>query len=123
MPIGFIEEQGRRILLMDFSGLQDGAVTLGAISAARQFVARQPRRKELLTLVDVRRMRYDTEILQAFQALARHDEPWERAVAVCGLSGIGRVTFRATNLLTGGRMRGFKKREEALAWLLEQATA
>jgi len=54
-------------------------------------------------------------------ALARHDEPWERAVAVCGLGGVGCVAFRATNLLTGSRMQGFKKRAEALGWLVAQA--
>ena len=122
MRIGFIEERARRVLLMDFSDLRDGPAILSQIDEARRFVLKQPRRKELLTLVDVTGMRYDADILQAFQALARHDEPWERAVAVCGLGGVGRVAFRATNLLTGSRMQGFKKRAEALDWLASQAS-
>src|SRR3954454_18202981 len=122
MPVGFIEEQGRRLLLLDFSKLKDPAATLVEIEAARQFFEKLPKRKEILTLVDVTRMRYDNEVLKAFQDLTRHDEPWERAVAVFGLRGIGLVAFRANNLITGGRLRGFREREEALAWLVQAAT-
>jgi hypothetical protein len=121
MPVGFIEEQGCRVLMMDFSGLEDTKATLARIEEARRFVAQQPKRKEILTLVDVTRMRFDNEILKAFQDLTRHDEPWERAVAVFGLRGVGLVAFRANNLVTGGRLHGFRERDEAVAWLLKQA--
>ena len=121
MPVGFIEEQGCRILLLDFSNLRDTPTTLAQIEEARKFVAQQPKRKEILTLVDVSRMRYDNQVLKAFQDLTRHDEPWERAVAVFGLRGIGLIAFRANNLLSGGRLHGFTGREEAVAWLLKQA--
>lgn len=121
MPVGFIEEQGCQVLMMDFSGLEDTKATLARIEEARRFVAQQPKRKEILTLVDVTRMRFDNEILKAFQDLTRHDEPWERAVAVFGLRGVGLVAFRANNLVTGGRLHGFRERDEAVAWLLKQA--
>ena len=121
MSVGFIDHQGTRILLLDFKGLQDSPAILARIEEARRFVAQQPKRKEILTLVDVSKMRYDNEVLKAFQALTVHDEPWERAVAVCGLRGIGRVVFRASNLLTGGRLRGFEGRDKALTWLLQQS--
>ena len=120
MSVGFIEHQGVRVLLMDFTGLKDPAELLRRIAEARQFVAGQPKRKELLTLVDVSRMRYSEPVLQAFRELTRHDEPWERAVAVCGLQGVGGIAFRALNLLTGSRLRGFDARDDALAWLLKQ---
>jgi len=121
--VGFIEEQGTRVLLMDFSGLTDSAATLAQIEEARLFVAKQPRRKEILTLVDVTRMRFDNDVLKGFQDLTRHDEPWERAVAVFGLRGVGLIAFRANNLVTGGRLHGFRERDEAVAWLLQQLKA
>jgi hypothetical protein len=68
-------------------------------------------------------MRFDNAVLNAFKDLIRHDEPWEKAVAVCGLTGIGLITFRAQNLVTGGRMHGFAKRDEAVAWLVKQANS
>ena len=84
MPVGFIEEQGCRILLLDFSNLRDTPTTLAQIEEAREFVAQQPKRKEILTLVDVSRMRYDNQVLKAFQDLTRHDEPWSAPLRSSG---------------------------------------
>ena len=67
MPVGFIEEQGCRMLLLDFSGLKESLAALAEIGAARQFFEKLPQRKEILTLVDVSRMRYDNVVLKAFQ--------------------------------------------------------
>jgi hypothetical protein len=39
---------------------------------------------------------------------------------VCGLRGVGGIAFRALNLLTGSRLRGFDRRDDALAWLVKQ---
>jgi hypothetical protein len=122
MSVGFIEARGCRILLLDFSGIDDKATALAKIGEARALIAQQPKRKEILTLVDVSRMRFDNDVLAAFRDLTVHDEPYERAVAVCGIKGVGRVAFRANNLMTGGRMRGFDERDEGLAWLLSEAT-
>ncbi len=121
MRIGFVEEQGLRFLLLDFSRMTETAATLALIEEARKFFLTQPKRKEIFTLADVSNMRFDNAVLKAFEDLIRHDEPWEKAVAVCGVRGIGLITFRAHNLVTGGRMRGFAKRDEAVAWLVEQA--
>jgi hypothetical protein len=123
MRIGFIEEQGVKLLLLDFSRMTDNAATLALIAEAKRFFLTQQKRKEILTLTDVSKMRFDNAVLNAFQELIRHDEPWERAVAVCGLEGIGLITFRAQNLVTGGRMQGFARRDEAVAWLIKQANS
>ena len=121
MSVGFIQIQDRRILLLDFSGIDDKSAVLAQIGEARAFVAQQPKRKELFTLVDVSRLRFDNDVLAAFRDLTVHDEPWERAVAVCGVKGVGRVAFRANNLMTGSRLRAFESRDEGLAWLLSEA--
>jgi hypothetical protein len=92
------------------------------IEEARSFVASLPKRKEHRTLVDVSRIRFNEPVLRSFRELTKHDEPWEIAVAVYGLSGLGLIAFRAQNLLTGGRLRGFAERPEALLWLLQQGT-
>jgi len=123
MRIRFIEEQGVRLLLLDFSRMTESAATLALIAEAKTFFLTQPKRKEILTLTDVSKMRFDNAVLNAFLDLIRHDEPWEKAVAVCGLEGIGLITFRAQNLVAGGRMHGFGKRDEAVAWLVKQANS
>jgi hypothetical protein len=121
MPASFIQHDGCRILLLDFARIQDTTVLLQEIEKARLFVAAQPKRKELFTLVDLKGLRFNDDVLRAFRELTKHDEPWEKAVAVSGLSTLGKVAFRAVNLLTGGRLTPFYKREEALAWLVKQA--
>jgi hypothetical protein len=120
VAVEFIEHEGRRILFMDFGRIKDPEIVLRAIEEAKSFVARQPKRKELLTLVDVQKLRFNDDILKAFRDLTKHDEPWEKAVAVFGLTQLGAVAFRANNLMTGGRLKGFEKKDEALKWLLEQ---
>jgi hypothetical protein len=106
---------------MDFARIEEPSVLLQEIEEARKFVAQQPRRKELLTLVDLSGIRFNDEVLKAFRDLNAHDEPFEKAAAVCGLSKIGAIAFRAQNLMSGGRLGGFEKKEDALKWLLAQA--
>ena len=123
MSAGFIQHQGVRILFLDFSRIQDPTTLLREIEEARQFVAQQPKRKELLTLVDLHGLHFTQEVLKAFRALTLHDEPWEKAVAVCGFSKIGKIAFRANNLVTGQRLVPFDNKDEALSWLVKQAPA
>jgi hypothetical protein len=123
MPVGFIDYEGTRILLLNFARITEPELLLREIEEARRFVAAQPRRKELLVLVDLRGLRFNDEVLKAFSELTHHNEPYDRAAAVCGFSKIGRVAFRAQNLMTGGRLVPFETRDEALAWLGQQAPA
>jgi hypothetical protein len=117
VSIGFIDHEGCRILVLDFARLRDMHAIIARIAEARAFVAKLPRKKELLTLVDLSRIRFSQAMLDAFRELNKHDEPWQRAVAVCGLTGLGATVFRAQNLLMTNPMQGFADRGEALDWL------
>lgn len=122
MPgIEFIQHQGKRILLLDFSGLRDTQVVLQLIEQARALVAAQPQRKELLTVTDVKGMIYNEEINKALSALGKHNAPWVRAGAVCNPSTLGKVITRANNMSTGRTFRIFDSRSEALDWAATQA--
>jgi hypothetical protein len=119
--IEFIQHQGKRILLLDFSGLRDTQVVLQLIEQARALVAAQPQRKELLTVTDVKGMIYNDEINKALSALGKHNAPWVRAGAVCNPSTLGKVITRANNMTTGRTFRIFDSRSEALDWAATQA--
>jgi hypothetical protein len=122
MPgIEFIQHQGKRILLLDFSGLRDTQVVLQLIEQARALVAAEPQRKELLTVTDVKGMIYNDEINKALSALGKHNAPWVRAGAVCNPSTLGKVITRANNMATGRTFRIFDSRSEALDWAATQA--
>ena len=120
MAVSFIEHEGRQILFIDFANLQDETAILAVVAEAREFVEQLPMRKEQLVLVDMVRLRYSNAILDSFRGLVEHNSPWVFASAVYGLVGMGNVAFRAVNLMSGSRMRGFERREEALEWLSAQ---
>jgi len=126
MAARFIEHKGVRVLFLDFSRIKDPALLLEAIEEARKFVAQQPKRKEILTLVDLHGLVFNTEVLKAFRELTVHDEPWEKAVALTGFSTLGKVAFRASKLEPGApsqRLVPFDSKDEALEWLVKQAPA
>ena len=115
----FIEHAGRRIVYMDFSNVQDAGEALRIIEQARLFVAAQPRRKELLTLVNVENSKFDDRIVHALKNLAKHDAPWVLAGAVVGMSALQRVIYRVINTFSGRRLAAFETVEEAKAWLVK----
>jgi hypothetical protein len=123
MSAEFVEHHGSRILLMDFSDEKHVPTLLAKIEEARQVVAAQPKRKELLVLVDVHGLTFNDQIIQAFRTLIRDDEPWERAVAVCGFSALGKIAFRAVNLTTGSRLQAVDSRDDGMDWLVKQKAA
>jgi hypothetical protein len=116
----FIEHAGRRIVYMDFTNVQEIEEGLRIIEQARLFVAAQPKRKELLTLVNVENSKFDDRIVQALRNLAKHDQPWVMAGAVVGMSPLQRVIYRVINAFTGRRLAAFETVEEAKAWLVKQ---
>lgn len=119
--IQFIEHRGRRILLLDFSGVRLTDVALQLIEEARALVATQPQRKDLLTVTDVKGMVYNDRINKAFIGLGKHNAPWVRTSAICNTSDIGRLITRANNITTGRSFRLFDSRAEALDWVTEAA--
>jgi hypothetical protein len=120
MSFCFVEHNGQRIFFISFAYLREPAVVLEAIDEVWQCVEQLPKRKELKTLVDITRVIYTNDVLTAFRHLIRHNEPWVAASAVYGLTELGKMTFRALNLVTGNRLRGFETRDQALEWLLSQ---
>lgn len=117
----FIEHGGKNILFMDFSGVNEKPDALRIIEEARQFVAAQPKKQHLLTLVDVNGSRFDGEIIDALKALARHNQPWVLAGAVAGMSALQRVVYRIINSFSGRRLAAFDSAQEAKDWLVRQA--
>lgn len=116
----FIEHRGRKILLLDYSGLRDPSETLREIAKSKELVARQPP-DSLLTLTYVRDARYDSSVIQALKDLAAHNKPYVKAAAVVGMSGIHRAVYSTLILFTRRNIKAFDEMEEAKDWLVEQA--
>jgi len=115
----FIEHEGHRILLLDFSGISDPDVALAAIAEARAFVATQPL-GSLLTITYIKGSAFMPSVVRALQDLATHDAPYVKAAAVAGMSGVQRIAFTAIKLVSGRSFKVCADVEEAKRWLAEQ---
>lgn len=90
----FVEHRGTRILVLDYSGARDPEDTIRGIEHSKSVVAQQPP-KSLLILTNVKDARYNADVLQALEELAKHDEPYVKASAVVGMSGLHRIAYQA----------------------------
>lgn len=115
----FIEHRGRRILVLDYSGIRDAAEALREIQRSREVVARQPP-GSVLVLTHVKDARYNTEVVQALKALVEHNRPYVKASAVVGLGGIQRAVYQTILLFSKRVMKTFDEMEAAKDWLAEQ---
>jgi hypothetical protein len=116
----FISHEDRQIVLMDFTHVTTTDEALAVIEEARQFVAAQPRRRNLLTLVDVTDSVQDDRVLEALKALAAHDKPWVLAGAVVGVGGARRLLFKLVAMLSGRKLASFASQDDAKEWLVKQ---
>jgi hypothetical protein len=115
----FLEHEGHRILLLDFSGIKDPAVALVAIAEAKALIAQQPP-DSLLTITYIKGSAFMPSIVGALQDLARADAPYVKAAVVAGMSGIQRVAFTAIKLVSGRTFKVCRDIEEAKQWLATQ---
>lgn len=118
--VRFIEQRGKRILLIDFSGLQATEDILAEVETARALVATQPP-ASLLTLTHVKGARYTPPVMEALKKLAADNKPYVRAAAVVGMEGLHRVLFRAVILFSRRNIEAFDSMNEAREWLATQS--
>ena len=116
----FIEHQGHRILLLDYSDIQRGDEALPAIQRSKEVVAAQPK-GSLLVMTVVRNARYNSEVLAAMKDLAAHNAPYVKASALVGMGGLHRIAYQAVILFSRRTIKTFDSEDEALDWLVQQA--
>lgn len=115
----FVNHRGCRILVLDYSNTRDPREALAAIEQSKRTVAQHPP-KSLLVLTNVRDARYNTQVLQALKELARHDEPYVKASAIVGMSGLHRIAYQAVILFSKRKIQVFDTEEQGLDWLATQ---
>jgi hypothetical protein len=118
----FIEHQGHRILVLDYSGIQRTEEALEAIKRSKEVVASSPP-GSLLVMTQVRDARYNSATLQAMKELAVHNRPYVKASAIVGMSGLHRIAYQAVMLFSQRKIPPFDSEEGALNYLVEQARA
>ena len=116
----FIEHRGKRILLLDYSGVQNAEEALREIEHSKRVVAMQPPRS-LLVMTVVRNARYNTAVLQGMKELAAHNAPYVKASALVGMGGLHRIAYQAVILFSRRKIQTFDTEAQALDWLVQQA--
>ena len=117
--VRFLEHRGKRILLVDFSHLQETEEVFRVMKAARAVVGAQPP-ASLHTLTHVRGARYTPPVMDAMKALAVHNRPYVTAAAVVGMERMHRILFRAVILFSRRNIEAFDSVDEAKDWLASQ---
>ena len=117
--VRFIEHEGKRILLHDFTNILEPREALPLVEQSKAIVAQQPAHS-LLTVTCVSGSRFDRDIIEALKSLVVHNKPYVRHGAIVGLSGLQRVIYVTLTQLTGRRLPTFDTLDEAKAWLVRQ---
>jgi hypothetical protein len=118
----FIEHQGKRILLLDYTDLGDDGNELRAhIARSKEIIAAEPP-GSVLTLTDVRSSRITPANVKAMQDLVKHNAEYVKwSAVVVGLTGVYLTGFRAIQALTRRKnLRSFGGLDEAKDWLVAQ---
>lgn len=118
----FIDHKGKRILLLDYTGLGASPEQLQEeIARTRKLIGTQ-QPGSLLTLTDVRGSKITAGNVRLMQELVRHNAPFVKwGAVIVGLTGVYLTAFRAIQVVTRRRnLNAFNDLEEGKDWLVAQ---
>jgi hypothetical protein len=114
--IRFIDHQGKKILLVDFSNCSASEVEK-ITRAVPDYVTMQPR-NSVLVLTDFSEAAFDRDALQAMKETAVFDKPFVKKSALIGTHSLPREFHNAMTNFSRRELLIFTTREEALNWLV-----
>jgi hypothetical protein len=117
--IGFIDYEGKQILLEDFSELKPGEEFIQTIAMAKQMIASQPP-KSVLALMDATNARFNTEALSLLSDFVKSNTPYIKCAVVVGIEGLLKVALSTISQISGRAFHTFSNREEAKKFLSQQ---
>ena len=117
--IRFVDYKDKKILLEDFSNIQDEDELINLIKAAGEIVQSQPR-ASVLVLVDMTNARYSPGVTQESKQVAAKNTPYIHASSMVGVRGLMDIIIKAINTFTGRQLMVFQTREQAMEWLIKQ---
>lgn len=115
----FIEHEGTKILLLDFTNLVDVEEVEQTVSAAMEMVATSPE-GSVLTLTNVTGIGTDAAIVKALWRLLKHNKPFVKAGAVVGISDEEQADlYQLLTHQTRRKLKTFESMNDAKEWLAE----
>jgi len=116
--IHFVEHQGKRILLLDFSHANAHEMQL-LLEYVRVVVARHPH-ESLVTLADFTGSTVDHAVATRIKEVMTLDRPFVKETAWIGTEGIAHAFLESFHNFSQREIATFKTREEAMDWLVAE---
>ena len=120
MKARWIEHKGKRIFYGDCT---DFGYDVDAIKAemdeALPEIRAQPK-NSMLVIIDVRGTVGSREAMQVFKEYSVKTKPYQRKVAVIGITGYRKVLLDAVSFFSGRSMVPFNDLEQAKDWIVEE---
>ena len=121
--VRFIDHGGHRVLLIDYSGLEDENEFLSLIERRKKIVEKEAP-GSLLTLTDVTHAHCTRDVIAAMKVAAVLDLPHLKRAAIVGTDSVyPHGTSAAMTGFTARHWTHFPTREAALDWLVNDAEA
>jgi hypothetical protein len=117
--IRYIDHQGKKVLLVDFSNCSANEVEEIA-RAAPDYITVQPR-GSVLVLTDFTGAAFDRDALRAMKEAAVFDKPFVKKSALIGTEDLPTSFYDELRTFSRRELLIFKTRQEALAWLASDA--
>jgi hypothetical protein len=113
--------KGKEIFLMDVSHfrLHERTEFKNIVDQTKKVIQGQPL-KSVLIITDITDTNFDTDIVATFKEYAKHNNPYIKASALVGLSGMQKVIFYAVKTFTGRDFYIAKDFSDAQEWLIRQ---
>jgi len=115
--VRWIEKEGIRILLEDFSHLEPNEHFLDQLAVAKNIIHSQ-KENSVLALFDATGSRFNNEVLDEMKSFVNSNTPYIKAAAVVGIQGLLKIALQAITRFSGRSFKVCSSREEALDWLV-----
>jgi hypothetical protein len=119
--ISTISFKGKQIFLLDLSSLtlKDREEFKKHIAHAGKVVQGQPL-KSVLIITDTTNTKFDTDFVETLKEYAKHNNPYIKASALVGLTGLQKIIYFAVKTFTGRDFYIAKDLTDAQEWLSQQ---
>ena len=117
--VRFVEHQGKRILIEDFSHLSFGPEFSDTLKTAEKTIRAQPP-DSVLAVFDATGVRFNNDMINAVKAFVKGNSPYIKASAVVGVEGLLNVALIGISKFSGRSFKSCNDRSAAMEWLVQQ---
>ena len=116
----FIEHSQQRILYFDLADVLEADEVLPVLERGMEVCAAAAP-QSVLTLTNVRNLRFNAATVAALKRMVEHNRPYIRASAVVGMSSLHRIIYGVIVRIAQREIPAFDDEESAKAWLVSKA--